>query len=166
MLDIALSWFQSFPPQWVIFCLSMLPIIELQAAIPLGIHVYHLPIVTTFVYSVMGNMVPIVPLLLLLPYMHDWLVKQPFIGTVLKNRLLAAERLFSGKHAKYGAIGLVLFIALPGPFTGAWTGSLAAFIFRIPFKKAFPLIFIGVCLAALVVLAITLFAGETLGWLL
>ncbi len=165
-MDYLLTSISSLPPGVAVFLLSMLPIVELQAAIPIGIHIYELPVFLTLIYAILGNMVPIVPLLLLLPYMHDWLLRQPFIGAVLKNRLQAAEQVFSGKYAKYGAIGLILFIALPGPFTGAWTASLAALIFRIPFKKAFPLIFIGVTCAAIVVLLITLFAGETLGWLL
>ena len=56
---------------------------------------------------------------------------------------------------KYGYLGLILFVAIPLPFTGAWTGALVAFLFKIPFKKAFPLIATGVAIAGALVTLIT-----------
>jgi uncharacterized membrane protein len=161
-----IQWFAGLPPEWAVFFLSMLPITELRASIPIGIEVYGLPVVTTWIVAVFGNILPTVFILLLIPYVHDWLLGQRFVGRVLKKKMEDAERYFSGKYAAYGAIALVLFVGIPLPFTGAWTGSLAAFIFNIPFKKAFPLIALGVCLAATLVTLITLFAGGALRWLL
>ena len=57
------------------------------------------------------------------------------------------------------AVALIIFVGIPIPFTGAWTGSLAAFVFNIPFKKSWPLILAGVCIAATLVTMITLGAG-------
>jgi len=57
---------------------------------------------------------------------------------------------------KYGYPALVLFVAIPLPLTGAWTGSLIAFLFKIPFKIAFPLISLGVIIAGVIVLALSL----------
>jgi uncharacterized membrane protein len=121
-----------------------------------------LGVVKTWWIAVVGNMLPTVVLLLFLPHFHDWLLKQRFVGRMFKKKLEDAEKYFSGKYAKYGAIALILFVGIPLPFTGAWTGSLAAFIFNIPFKKAFPLILLGVCLAATVMTILTLFAGGTM----
>lgn len=149
------QWFTSIPQEWAVFFLSMLPITELRAAVPIGIGVYDLPIATVWVMAVLGNLVPTFFLLLLLPHLHDWILKQKFIGAVFQKKLRDAEKYFSGKHAKYGAIALVLFVGIPLPMTGAWTGSLAAFIFKIPFKKSFPLIALGVCLAAMIVTLLT-----------
>lgn len=152
------GWFSDFPSEIAVSLLSMLPITELRAAIPIGIGVYDLPVVTTWIYAVAGNTLPTIFLLLLMPHLHDWMIKQKFLGGILKKKLESAEKKFSGNYAKYGAIALVLFVGIPLPLTGAWTGSLAAFVFRIPFKRAFPLIFAGICLAATIVTLLTLFA--------
>ncbi len=157
-------WFQSFSAEWAVFLLSMIPITELRAAVPIGLEVYQLSIAQTFIISVLGNMIPTIFILLLLPRMHNWVLRQKFFGDVLRKKLSDAEKYFSGKYAKYGSIALILFVGIPLPFTGAWTGSLAAFIFNIPFKKSFPLIFVGVCLAATLMTLITLFAGGALRW--
>jgi len=156
------SWFSSFPPEVAIFFLSMLPITELRAAVPIGIEVYDIPVVTTWIVAILGNMVPTTVLLLLLPRLHEWILQHRFLGPVFRKKLADAEKYFQGRYEKYGAIALVLFVGIPLPLTGAWTGSLAAFIFKIPFRKSFPLIFIGVCLAATLMTLITLFAGGVL----
>jgi len=160
------AWFSGLPSEWAVFFLSMLPITELRASVPIGIEIYGLPVIQTWFIAVVGNIFPTIFILLFVPHIHDWLLKQRFVGNFFRKKLENAEKYFSGKYAKYGAIALVLFVGIPLPFTGAWTGSLAAFIFNIPFKKAFPLIVIGVCLAATTVTLITLFAGGALRWLL
>ncbi|MBU0596827.1 small multi-drug export protein [Patescibacteria group bacterium] len=160
-----IEWVAGFSPEWAVFFLSMLPITELRASIPIGLGAYKMPVIQTWLIAVLGNMTPTVFVLLLLPKLHEWLIKQKFIGHVLKRKLSDAEKYFSGKYFKYGSIALVLFVGIPLPFTGAWTGSLAAFVFNIPFKKSFPLILIGVCLAATLVTLITLFASGALRWL-
>lgn len=139
----------------VIFILSMAPITELRASVPLGLTLFEMPVATTWVIAVLGNMTPTLVLLALLPLLHDWVLEQPFIGPVFKKKLHDAEKYFSGKYTKYGSIALILFVGIPLPFTGAWTGSLAAFIFKIPFRLAAPLIFLGVCLAATIMTVLT-----------
>lgn len=160
------TWFSTLPPEWATLLLSMIPITELRASIPIGIEVYHLAIWKVWILSVIGDIIPATVILLMIPWVHDWIVKRRFLGKALTKLLEKAERKFSGKHAKYGAIALVIFVGIPLPFTGSWTGSLAAFVFNIPFKKACPLIFAGVCMAATLVTLITLFAGGTLRWIL
>lgn len=165
MLD-PVAWFSSFPPEWAVFFLAMVPITELRAAIPIGISLYELPVLTTWIFAVMGNTLPTILLLLLMPRLHDLVLKQKFLGGLLQKKLTQAEQKLSGNYVKYGAIALVVFVGIPLPFTGAWTASLASFIFRIPFRQAFPLIFAGICMAATVVTIITVFAKGTFGWLL
>lgn len=155
-------WFANVPHEWAVFLMSMIPVTELRAAVPIGIEVYGLPVWEVWIFAVLGNMLPTIFILLLMPYLHNWVLKQPFIGEVLRKKLIQAEKAFAGNHAKYGALALILFVGIPLPLTGAWTGSLASFIFKIEFKKAFPLIFVGVCLAATVVTLITLSAGGAL----
>lgn len=157
-----IEWFAGFPPEWAMFFLSMLPITELRASIPIGLEVYEFSVVKSWLIAVFGNALPTVFILLLFPRLHDWVMSCKLFGKIVQKKLEQAEKKFAGKHAKYGALALVLFVGIPLPLTGAWTGSLAAFIFRIPFKKAFPLIFAGICLAATLVTLITLFAGGTI----
>ena len=101
-----------------------------------------------------------------MPYAHKLAIKYQLFGKFLTNELENAERKFSGKYEKYGSIALIIFVGIPLPFTGSWTASLASFVFNIPLKKSFPLILLGVCMAATIVMLITLFASNFLGWIL
>lgn len=154
-----IEWFASLPSEWAVFFISMIPLTELRAAVPLGIEYYKLPIEQVWALSVLGNIVPVLFILLFIPIFHKWAVDKKFLGKALAKFLDRAEKKFSGKHAKYGALGLILFVGIPLPMTGAWTGALAAFVFNIPYKKAVKLIFLGLCVAATFVTLITLFAG-------
>lgn len=161
------AWFAGMSPEWAVFLLSMIPITELRASIPIGIEVYNLPIWKTWIIAVLGDLIPAAIILYFIPYIHDWVIKRKFLGKILTKKLREAGEKFSDKKTKYGlAVGLIIFVGIPLPFTGSWTGSLAAFVFNIPFKKALLLIFAGVCLAATLVTLITLFAGGTLRWIL
>ncbi|HAT03682.1 MAG TPA: ligand-binding protein SH3 [Candidatus Magasanikbacteria bacterium] len=163
MFDIhPVMWFSNMAPEWAVFLLSMIPLTELRASIPIGIEVYHLAIWKVWLIAVAGDFLPALCILYLVPHLHDWIMRHKFFGRLFTKRLKYAEKAFSGKYAKYGAIGLIIFIGVPLPFTGSWTGSLVAFIFNIPFKKSWWLILSGVCMAATLVTLITLFAGGTL----
>lgn len=156
------QWIAGLPPEWGIFLLSMIPITELRASIPIGIEVLELPVAQVWLLAVAGNITPTIFILLLMPKLHDWLIRQRFVGEVLRTKMTHAEEKFSGRYAKYGAIALVLFVGIPLPLTGAWTGSLAAFIFNIPFKRSLPLISAGVCIAATLVTILTIGASSIL----
>ncbi len=160
-----ISWFVYFPREWAVFFIAMLPIAELRAAIPIGLEVYQLPIWKVEILAILGNMFPTIFILLLMPKLHEWMIHKRFLGSVLIKKIQHIEKAFSGQYAKYGALALILFVGIPLPFTGAWTGSLAAFIFDIPFRKSWWMILCGVCLAAIIVTFITLFATRAFGWL-
>lgn len=153
------EWFQSIPPEWATFFISMIPITEIRASIPIAIEVYNMPVWKAWIISVAGDMIPALIILALMPYVNEWVRKNRFLGKAFTHHLEKAEKKFGGKYAKYGAIALIIFVGIPLPLTGSWTGSMASFVFNIPFKKSAPLIFIGVCLAATLITLITLFAG-------
>lgn len=155
-------------PEFQTFLLAMTPLGELRVALPVALSVYKMHWIIAFWVAVFGNLVPVVFLLLFLEpvsnflsrhckifkYLFDWLFK--------KTRQRANHRI-----QKYGYPALVLFVAIPLPITGAWTGSLIAFLFNIPFKKAFPLIAAGVAIAGLIVSATTgagIAIEKYLGW--
>ena len=132
------------------------PVVELRGAIPLGLLVYGLPVWQVLILAITGNMIPI----LLLPVLG-------ILARELSLRFVFFERFFTWlfnrtrkKHVRMFTLlrgfALVLFVAIPLPFTGAWTAMIAAFVFGIPFRLAFPLILFGVIIAAAIVSVITL----------
>ncbi|MDP4007235.1 MAG: small multi-drug export protein [bacterium] len=138
------------------FLVAASPLVELRGAIPLALLVYELPMWQAFFLAVAGNMLPV----LLLPF-FGVLVAYLSKNSVVLARLLAwvferTRRRHEHSFELFRDFALVLFVAIPLPFTGAWTATLAAFVFGIPFQRAFPLIFFGVIIAGVVVSMITL----------
>ena len=150
------------------FLLAMTPIGELRAAIPVGLTVYKLHWATAYFVAVLGNLVPVVFLLLFLEPVSKFLSKRFKIFEKFFNWLFARtrqkveyspwlrqmselRRAKRDRAKKCGWLVLIPFVAIPLPITGAWTGSLVAFLFKIPFKKAFPAITAGVLLAGMIV---------------
>jgi uncharacterized membrane protein len=147
------SLFQSFPDQLATLLIAMLPIAELRASIPVAIVGLDLSVVNAFIWSVIGNLIPAFFLLLFLEPVALWLMKHSKMFENFFNWVFNRTRKrFSTKAERYGKfIALVLFVAIPLPITGAWTGSAAAFLFGIPFKRSFPAVIIGVLIAGVIV---------------
>ncbi|MCA9375801.1 MAG: small multi-drug export protein [Candidatus Doudnabacteria bacterium] len=159
MIDIA-SWFSSLPPQLATPLIAMFPIGELRAALPVALTVYDLPIWQAVLLSVFGNMIPVVGLLALYGPLSEWLSKHSTLAKHFFDWLFQATReRHKEKFQKWGAAALILFVAIPIPVTGAWTGSVAAFVFGIPYKHALGYIFLGVCIASVIVTLLTLAGG-------
>ncbi len=143
---------------WV-FLLAAAPIWELRGAIPAGMFALHLPWPWVFLAALIGNIFPVPFILLFL---------EPV--TKLLSRIAFMERFFSWIFArtrrrtaiveKYEKIGLMLFVAVPLPGTGAWTGSLIAFLLGMSLKSAFLPIALGVLIAGVIVVTLCL-----LGWI-
>ena len=148
-----MDFFSTIPGELVTFFLAMSPIFELRGAIPLAIGVYGIAPVEAYAISVAGNLVPVVPLLLYLEPVSRWLMRyRP--GKVFFSWLFSRTyRKHVEHHQKYGLLALTLFVAVPLPVTGAWTGSAIAFIFGFKFRHAFPAIAAGVCIAGIIVTA-------------
>jgi uncharacterized membrane protein len=155
MLHSLISFFSTFPPELATFFLAMTPVGELRLALPVGITLYHLTIIEAFVCAILGNMVPPTIILLFAGKFHKWVEKKS--GYFAKNwiqQLHRAQESFKN-YEKYGLFGLMLFIGIPLPFTGAFTGALVAFVLGVPLKKALPYIFGGVFISATIILLIT-----------
>lgn len=144
------------PPRIMVLLVAMLPFSELRGAIPLAIKVYGLTPIEAFILGVVGNIIPVIFLLFLLGPLEKRL-------RIIKVFDMFFDRLFHRtrkKHSeridRYGALGLVTFVAIPLPITGAWTGVAAAYVFDIKKRYAFPAIVAGVLLAGIVVTLATL----------
>jgi len=129
-----------------IFLISMLPIIELRGAIPIGAAI-GLPWYLNMIVSVVGNMLPVPFILLFSVKVFEFMKKHnimiKFIEKIENRAKKRSEGLATGEF-----IGLMLFVAIPFPGTGAWTGALIAALLQFDRKKSFVYIFIGVLIAA------------------
>ena len=155
------NFFSSFPPQLATLFLAMTPVGELRLSIPVALLVYHLSLFEAMFWSILGNMIPALIILYFSDLFHIWIQKQSgYFSKKWVNALARAQSKFSGNYAKYGLIGLMIFIGVPIPGTGAFTGALAAFVFGIPFKKSWPYVLGGVFIAACITSAVTLGLGK------
>lgn len=137
--------------------LAMTPINELRGTIPLAVGLWHLSPLKAFFLAGLGNMIPVFFLLWFWKHLAGYLMEKSKTVKRLFNWLFKRTRQrFYKKHSAYGDIALILLVAIPLPFTGAWTGTVAAFLFDIPYKKSLGLIFIGVAIAGLIVTLATL----------
>ena len=140
-----------------VFLIAMSPILELRGSIPMALGVYHLPLLTAFLISVLGNIAPVVFILLLLESVSGYLSRHSRFFSRFFNWLFERTRKKHAQKFEYGKdLALMAFVAIPAPFTGAWTGALCAFVFGIPFKRAFPAIAGGVVIAGIIVTLTTL----------
>ena len=140
-----------------VFLIAMSPIFELRGSIPMALGVYHLSAWSAFLISVIGNIVPIVFILLLLELVSGYLSRRSRLFSRFFAWLFERTRKKHAKTFEYGKdLALMIFVAIPVPFTGAWTGALCAFVFGIPFKRAFPAIAGGVVIAGIIVTLTTL----------
>ena len=139
----------------VFFC-SMLPIIELRGSIPIGALLFKTPWWQNFLLSWLGNMVPVPFILLFINKIIGWMAtcKIKFFNKVANWLLNKVEKKRS-KVEKYAFWGLVLFVAIPAPGTGAWTGSLIAATIKMDPWKSLCCVAFGVTLAAIVVTLIS-----------
>jgi uncharacterized membrane protein len=144
--------------EFIIIILSATPISELRVAIPLAITTFDFPWYYAFLLAVIGNMLPVPFILLFIESAAKFLSRIPVMKKFF-DWLFSVARKRSDKVQKYKFLGLLLFVAIPLPITGAWTGSLIAVILGIGFKQAFFSIFAGVVIAGVIVTCLTL-----LGW--
>lgn len=141
-----------------VFIVSMLPIVELRGALPVAISVFHIPWYYALPIALVGNVLPVPFVLLFLGLVRRVAAKLGPAGRVVEWVLgLAARR---GKLVeRYGRIGLIVFVAIPLPVTGAWTGSIVAFLLGLPFWQSLLSICLGLLVAGAIVTALCL-----LGW--
>ncbi len=137
----------------------MLPVLELRGAIPWAMLAGGMSWQSALTWALLGNFVPIIPLLLLLEPVSNWLRRWKLMDRFFEWLFARTRR--KGKIVeRFEFIGLILLVAIPLPGTGAWTGALAAFVFGVRFRLALPAIIIGVIIAGILVTSIVL-GGST-----
>ena len=141
IIQSIVTFFQDkIPNELTVFIISVLPVLELL----------DMNIIRAFIVCYLGNMLPIPFILLFLRKIFDLMRKSKKLGKIVGKLEHKAE-----KHRKtidkYGAWGLLVLVAIPLPGTGGWTGALVAEIMDIKFKKALPIIALGVLIAVFIV---------------
>jgi uncharacterized membrane protein len=161
-VSVTIAALISWIPDWAATILiAMIPVAELRGAIPLALAPVELggfgmSAPETYILAVVGNMIPVIPLLLFLEpvsnFLRRWKVGDIFFTWLFKR----THRNHTERFEKYGTLALTIFVAIPLPVTGAWTGCAAAFVFGIKFKHALLAIFIGVLISGVVVTTLSL----------
>ena len=144
-----------------ILIISMLPITELRFSIPYFILVEKLSWYKVFAVSIIGNILIGIFIITILGPIMIFFKKNFYLRRII-NYIINRTRNKSKTIEIYKFLGLILFIGIPAPFTGVWTGSLAAYLLSLEKKKSYLGIIIGVIISATIVLIITLFLKELL----
>lgn len=149
MIHSMVERLSALSPELITMIVAFLPIAELRGAIPVGVAL-HLSLLQAFFWAVLGNLLPVVPLLLFLNPVSEWLRRFPLWAGFFKwlfTRTAEKAKIVQ----RYQAIGLAIFVAVPLPMTGAWTGCAAASLFKLPFRLALGAITAGVVAAGIIV---------------
>lgn len=141
----------------LVFLISMVPLIEIRGAIPYAIGI-GLPKITSYIIAIIGNMVPVPVIYLFARKVLEWGKDKKIVGKFFSWCLIKGERGGKKLEAKAGKglyWALFVFVAIPFPGTGAWTGTLAASILNMDFKKSVLAVTFGVFVAGLIMMAIS-----------
>lgn len=147
-------------PDWlVVFLISMCPVLECRLGMFTAIVLLEMDTFVGFIISFLGNILPIPFILLLINWIFEVFKKIPGLRNIviwLEDRTLKKR----DKIDKYGIWGLLIFVAIPLPGTGGWTGALLASLLHLDKKKSFVVISLGVFIAGLIITVLSLIVGE------
>ena len=149
MKELIIELVKNVPPDWRIILLSAIPVTELRASIPLALYLGMAPM-KAFLLGVLGNIIPVLPILYLMNPAVNILKNIPFMAKFF-DWLFARTRDKGDQVQKYGLLGLIIFVGIPLPGTGAWTGALLAFLFGFPILQSFFAVILGVIVAGILV---------------
>lgn len=142
-------------PGWTTFFMSMLPVTELRLSVPWAITIGGLPWTSAYLISITGNFLIIIPVIFYLEPCSNFLRRRKS-GDIFFKWLFARTRRKGALIEKIEFVGLMLFVGIPLPMTGAWTGAIAAFVFGLGNKRALLAIFAGLLISATIVTLLTL----------
>ncbi|MEJ2567895.1 MAG: small multi-drug export protein [candidate division WOR-3 bacterium] len=139
-----------------IIIFSLLPVSELRGGIPVGLS-SGLPLTVVFPVAVISNILVFPIFYLFLTFIHDLLMRLKFYRRYFDFFLERTRRKVGPKIEKYGYFGLTLFVAIPLPVTGAYTGTLGAWFFKMKKRKSFLAVSLGVVIAGIIVSIVSIF---------
>ena len=142
----------------IVFLISMVPLLEIRGAIPYAVG-FELPLVPSYIVAIVGNMLPVPFIYFFARKILEWGKDKRYIGKFFTWCLERGEKGGRKLESKAGRglyWALLLFVGIPIPGTGAWTGTLAASILKMDFKKSVVMVMLGVLLAGVIMLLASL----------
>ncbi len=155
-MELNLQWLtETFSGEFLLTVLvSMVPVVELRGGIPFGVGV-GLPLWAAFLAAVIGNLIPVPFIIVYIRRIFQWMRRRiPRLNRMV-DALERKAHLKGRRVNKYKYLGLAVFVAIPLPGTGAWTGSLAAAFLDMPLRKAIPSVVAGVLVAGAAISVLT-----------
>ena len=155
-MELNLQWLtETFSGEFLLTVLvSMVPVVELRGGIPFGVGV-GLPVWAAFLAAVIGNLIPVPFIIVYIRRIFQWMRRRiPRLNRMV-DALERKAHLKGRRVNKYKYLGLAVFVAIPLPGTGAWTGSLAAAFLDMPLRRAIPSVVAGVLVAGLIITLLT-----------
>lgn len=144
-----------FGKELIVFIISILPILELRGGL-IAASLLNVSPLTGYIVSIIGNTLPVPFILLFINKILDWMGKSKIKWmNKLSKWLDKKARKHKGSIEKYGYLGLTLFVGVPLPGTGAWTGCLAASVLNMDKKKSFISIMLGIIMASIIMMLIS-----------
>lgn len=162
MVEQLVEFFRGIPDWISLIAISILPVIELRGGI-IAAKLMGVAFARAFPICIIGNMLPIPFVLLLLDKIFAFLRKFKFTAKFMDFLDCKVEK-NREKVERYGWLGLLLFVGIPLPGTGAWTGALIANALKMPIKKSLPSIFLGVICAAIIMSIVSYFIPGLFGF--
>ena len=155
----------TFKQYIIIFLISMVPLIELRGAIPYAIG-FGLPILPSYIICRVGNMIPVPFIFFFARKVLEWGADKPVIGKFFKFCLEKGHKGGEKLQEKAGRglfVALLLFVGIPLPGTGAWTGTLAASLLDMNWKKTCIAVIAGILLAGIIMMSLSLIGAGVAG---
>lgn len=139
--------FDFFPDWFQIFFGSMVPFLESRYIIPYAMWEFNWAWWEASPLAIIGNIIPIPFVLIFFKYIEKFLKKYDFWSNIINKIFERTRRRANKKIERFETLGLLLFVAIPLPFTGAWTGSLIAYLFDLNFYKSLIVILLGIIIS-------------------
>ncbi len=154
MTEWLLEAIRDLPLEWKVIILSAAPISEVRGSIPVGLAL-GMPLSSLLPLAVITNIVSVLPVVLGFNWVADRLADKPILGGII-SRLIRRARSKEQMVRKYGVFAVTVFVAIPLPVTGAWTGSLVAAVFGMRFWQVVLCLTLGVIIATIIVTSLSL----------
>ncbi len=144
------------PAEVAVFLLAMMPIIEVRGSVPLAIGFYNMSPLSAIIWSFLGNITAgFLVIVTAMPVVHWVIARYATIRRVWEKYIHRIETRNRAAFEKWGAVALVLFVAIPLPMTGVFAGAVASIIFQVPMRRSLPLLLIGSIIASVLVMVVT-----------
>lgn len=155
MIERLINFLSFLPKEIIVILIAMLPISELRGAIPVAITVFNFSITKSFFLALTGNFLFVIPLLLFLNNLHIYFMKLYWYNkffTWWMNKIKARSKIVE----EFKFLGLIIFVGIPLPMTGAWSGCVASYLLGIKFWHAVLGCFLGILIAGIIVTLTTI----------